>query len=121
MKPNLRNIGVEPVNYSILSVSGGVMYYKMILRPTLVGATWSDYSEGIQTLTNNPTYTGGIVLDEGQIALSATNRTKNTLEVLSDAILGYSINNDPDSLIFVARTDSGAGSFYFSMNYREIV
>lgn len=122
LKPALRNIGAEPVSYDILPLTGtGTLYYKIIWRPVLTGDTWLDYSESAQILTNNPTYTGGIIMDQGHISLASTSRARISIQALSDVILGYSIANIPDSLIIVAQTDTGTGSFHFDGAFREIV
>ena len=122
LKPGLRNIGAEPITYDLLPLTGtGILYYKVVWRPTLVGATWADYSEAVQTLTNNPTYSGGIIMDQGHATLQVSGRTRINIQALSDCILGYSINNTPDSLVIVAVTDTGSGSLHFDGTFREIV
>lgn len=121
-RPDKKYIGLQPDFYHALPVSGtNNAYYKLIFRPTLVGATWSNLSDATQVLTNNPTYTGGIILSEGFFSLAAANRIIQEINPNITSILGYSINNTPDSLILVVRTDTGTGSIYFSNTIKEII
>lgn len=120
-RPTLKYVNIQPADYQILPVSGTAFgYYKIIFRPTLVGATWADYGNIGQVLTNTPTYTGGIVLQEGYFNLAAAGRLVSSFPATLETVLGYSIANIPDSLIIVMRTTTGTGSVLFSGAYKEI-
>jgi len=121
LRPNIKYVSIQPADYQILPTSGTAFgYYKIIFRPTLVGATWADYGNIGQVLTNTPTFTGGIVIQEGYFNLSTTGRVLTSFPATLETILGYSIANVPDSLIIVMRTTTGNGSVLFSGTYKEI-
>lgn len=126
LNPNLRNIGCQALSYQLLPYTAGnntrYIYYKVILRATLTGDTWANVTNVIQGLTSTPTYTGGIIIDQGYLsALSAARVTQN-IQSSTDAILGYSISNVPDTLILTLQLNTGANgcSLQFTGNFREI-
>lgn len=127
LEPNLRNNGCQAISYQFLPYSvsnnNAVFFfsYRVILRPTLVGATWSNVTDSIEALTNTPSsYSGGIVLDQGFVSTITTGRININLPSLTDAILGYSINNIPDSLIIVASTNAGTATIQFAGFFRDL-
>lgn len=121
LRSGLKYVAIEPIDYQIMPTSGnGFAYYKVILRPTLTGATWANQGDISEILTNNPTYTGGIVLQEGFLNLSTTGRLAVEIPATLETTLGYSLAGVPDSLIVVIRTDAGTGSVYFSGAWKEI-
>lgn len=121
LRNGLKYVSIEPILYQLLAVSGtNNAYYKVILRPTLTGATWANQGEISEILTNNPTYTGGIVLQEGFLGLSTSARIAQEFPASLATTLGYSIAGVPDSLIITIRTDSGSGSIFFSGSWKEI-
>jgi hypothetical protein len=120
-RAGLKYIALEPATYQIMPVSGtNFAYYKIIYGATLTGATWTNAGEVSEALTNNPTYTGGQVLQDGFINLASASRLTIAIPAAETETLGYSINGTPQSLIIVLRTDSGNGSVYFSGTWKEI-
>jgi hypothetical protein len=123
LRPDIKYVGINPESYDILPISGtGVVYYKIILRPTLTGANWSNYSEITQILTNNPTYTAnsGYVIQEGYANLSIQGRNAVEIPAKVNSTLGYSLTNEPDALIILMQTTTGNGTLYFAGAFREI-
>lgn len=123
LRPDVKYVGINPESYDILPVTGaGVAYYRVILRPTLVGATWSNYSDIAQVLSNTPTYVAGtgFVIQEGYANLAVQGRNAVEIPAKINSTLGYSLNNTPDSLIIVAQTTIGTGSLHFAGSFREI-
>jgi hypothetical protein len=125
---SIRGASIKPGTFSILPASGSVIcYYKIILRPTLTSPTWSAFTDISDVLTNNPTYTGGIILSSGYFDLgtgtgsgyNVTSGTGGAVPIFNDKLLGYSIAGDGDALILVVRTISSTGSIYFSGNWEE--
>jgi hypothetical protein len=123
LRTDNRYIGALPINYQILPVSGNAnAYYKVILRPTLTGATWTNKSDFLDALTGTPpTYTGGIIVDEGFVNLTTAGRIAQNFVPNLDTILGYNIAGTPDALIIVMQTTSGTGSVLFAGTIGEIV
>lgn len=121
IKPGVKYVGIEPTAYQVLPVSGtGVAYYRILQRATLTGDTWASTSDIAEGLTNNPTYSGGFVVEEGYFNLSTASRVVSNIQSQTESFLGKSINGTPDNLILVVRTDSGSGSFYFVGGWEEI-
>jgi hypothetical protein len=121
LKPTLRNVSLQAVEYDFLPASGNsFLYYQVILRPTLTGATWVDAFDLAQSLSNTPTFTGGTVIETGHLNLATAGRLPFGSIVKNDLFLGYSINDTPDTLILVARTTGGTGSFYFNGFFSEV-
>lgn len=119
INPNVKNLSVKPESYKILPISGATyMYYRILLRPTLTGATWSAGTT-IDTLTNNPTFSGGILIDEGHVSLTNKATEASRLSISGDLFLGNAIDLTTDSLVITMRTDSLTGSVYFSGLYSE--
>lgn len=124
LRPDRRYIGVNGEAYDILPISGnGVLYYQIILRPTLTGAVWSDYSESVQIATTLPTYTPGTgeIIQVGYANLAVQGRNAVEIPARVNATLGYSISQEPDALIIVAETTTGNGSVFFTGSWREII
>lgn len=124
LRPDRRYIGINAESYDILPISGaGVAYYQVILRPTLTGATWTNYSEASQILTNTPTYVPGTgeIIQVGYANLSVQGRNAVEIPARINATLGYSIAQDPDSIIILVQTTAGNGSLYFAGSWREII
>lgn len=124
LRPDRRYIGANGEAYDILPISGtGVLYYQVILRPTLTGATWTDFSEAVQVLSNSPTYISGTgsVIQEGYANLTVQGRNAVEIPARVNATLGYSIAQDPDALIILAETTTGNGSLYFAGSWREVI
>lgn len=120
----VKGAAIKTVGFSIHPVSGNsVLYYQILLRSTLTGATWAAFSDVTETLSNTPTHAGGILIASGYLTLSNALGTQVSLRVSqleNDKWLGYSINETPDSLILVARTTSGTGSILFSGTFEEL-
>lgn len=122
LRTDKRYIGAVPISYQILPVSGAEsMWYRVIIRSTLTGATWANISDYTQGLTNTPTFSGGYVIDEGYCSLGSQGRIITTFIPNLENYLGYSINGTPDSLIIVAKTIGGSGSFLFTGTIGEVV
>lgn len=116
----VRGAGIKPLDFSIIPASGNnIIYYQVILRATLTGATWAANTDIADVLTNNPTYTGGVVLDAGYIDLTGNVGESGTQNVINDRLLGYSIAGVGDSLILVVQTVSGNGSVLFTGKWQE--
>lgn len=121
---------IYPIGFQIQPVSGtSVLYYRVILRPTLTGSpTWAALSDVSEGLTNTPTYTEGtgIVIASGYISLgsgsgSGYNATRGQNTALStDQWLGCAIDGSTaDELIMVVKTLSGTGSISFNGTFSE--
>lgn len=124
LRPDKRYIGINGEAYDILPISGqGVLYYQIILRPTLTGGVWTDFSEAAQIATTPPTYTPGTgqVIQVGYANLTVQGRNAVEIPARVNATLGYSINQDPDALIILAQTTTGNGSIYFAGSWREVI
>lgn len=124
LRPDRRYIGLNAESYDLLPISGtGVAYYQIILRPTLTGAVWQDYSEAAQILTNTPTYVPGTgqIIQVGYANLAVQGRNAVEIPARINATLGYSISQNPDSIIILAQTTVGNGSLYFAGSWREII
>ena len=122
LRPDRKYIGAKGSDYEIMPASGTAFgWYKIIFRPTLTGATWTNYSEATQILTSTPTYTGGQIIAEGYFSLAAAGRVAQRIATNIDNILGYSINQTPDSLIIVMRTTTGNGTVFFSGAWEEYI
>lgn len=121
LRSGLKYVSIEPSDYQIMPQSGNAFaYYKVIFRPTLTGATWANQGEISEILTNNPTYTGGQIIQEGYLNLAAAGRLAVNIPSTLETTLGYSIAGVPDSLIIVIRTDTGNGAVYFAGSWKEI-
>jgi hypothetical protein len=121
LRPDLRNISVQAIEYDFLTTAGTTnFHYRLLLRPTLTGATWANDSDTIQKLTNAPTFTGGIVVEQGHMTFQTSGRIRFSVPVRNDVYLGYSIANVPDSLIMVGRAISSAGNTLYNFYYREV-
>lgn len=124
LRPDRRYIGLNAESYDLLPISGaGVAYYQIILRPTLTNAVWQDYSEATQVLANTPQYVAGTgqVIQVGYANLAVQGRNAVEIPARINATLGYSIEQEPDSLIILAQTTAGNGSVYFSGSWREVI
>lgn len=121
LKPNLTNVSLQAVEYDFLPASGNsFLFYKVIYRPILTGATWVDQFDLAQSLSNIPSFSGGTVIETGHLNLATAGRLPFGNIVKNDLFLGYSINNEPDALIIVGRTNSGSGSVYFNGYFSEV-
>lgn len=107
----------------LLPVSGTSSgWFKIILRPTLTGASWTSNGEITEILTGTaPTYTGGIILHQGHFSLSATGRVPFSIDAQTEGFLGTSLAGVSDSVILVIRTDSGNGTLHYDIDYEEIL
>jgi hypothetical protein len=120
---------IYPINFQIQPVSGTtVLYYRIILRPTLTGSpTWAALSDVSEGLTNTPTYTEGtgLVVGSGYISLgsgsgSGYNVTRGDNKAsATDQWLGCSIAGTADELIMVVKTVSSTGSILFNGTFAE--
>jgi len=117
------NGSIKPIHFSLIPTSGNnFAYYQVIVGASLTSPTWTANSEGIaDVLTNNPSYSGGSVLESGFIQLRNKNKTVTNLnaEVDSDVYLGRDCDGNEISLILVVETVSGTGNVLFSGSYRE--
>lgn len=109
--------------YTLLAASGkNEAIYRVYFNPTLTGATWADNPDSItQSVTNTPTFTGGLLVGSGYINLSGSSgRSVQNLLLNTDIFLGFALNNVPDILMITLESTSGNGSAYFSGSWREI-
>jgi hypothetical protein len=121
LRPDRRNISAQAIEYDFVPATGNsFFYYRVLLRPTLTGANWSNLNDLIQQLDSVGTFAGGIVIEQGHLNLQAAGRLRFSVPVKTDAYLGYSIANVPDALVIVGRTTSGSGSTYFNGYFREV-
>lgn len=124
LRPDRRYIGLNAESYDILPISGaGVAYYQIILRPQLTGATWANYSEAAQILTNSPTYVPGTgqIIQVGYANLAVQGRNAVEIPARINATLGYNIAQQPDSIAIIAQTTTGNGSLFFAGSWREVI
>lgn len=125
LRPDRRYIGLNAESYDLLPISGaGVAFYRIILRPTLNNATWTNFSEASQILTStNTTYVEGTgqVIQVGYANLAVQGRNAVEIPARINATLGYSINQVPDSIVIVAQTTTGNGTLYFAGSWREVI
>lgn len=123
----VRGASIVPLGFDITPASGtSIIYYQVILRPTLSTVTWSPYTDIAEVPNTTPTYTSGtgIVIESGYMDLGASGSHNITsgpvsASVGNDKFLGYNIAGVGDSLILLVRTYSGSGSIYFSGKWGE--
>lgn len=109
--------------YSITPNSGNtVAIYRVYYLPTLTGATWTANTDSItEYVTNQPTFSSGLLIDSGYLNLSASGgRTQQLLDLRSDIFLGFDLSGSGDPLILTMQTLSGSGEVLFSGSWREI-
>jgi len=119
---SLTNRGIHiPISYGI--VGSNPMYYKVLYRPTLTGASWtavdSTYS-GIEYDVSASAFSGGVVVDEGHFA-TGRNTFSDTAGILNRLILSQGRTGTSDILTLAAvRTGSSDSTTYGSLKWKEI-
>lgn len=122
LKSSKINGALKPIKFNLNGVSGNnYVYYRVIYNPTLTGDTWADLTGLAQGLANNPSFTGGSVIDSGYLDLSSKGKVDagGSTNIESDIYVGSDIAGNADALILVIETTSGSGSILFSGQYRE--
>lgn len=124
LRPDTNYFGIDPAAYDILPIQGtGVAFYRVILRPTLTGAVWANYSDVTQILTAPAGYVAGsgYVIQEGYANLSVQGRNAVEIPARINSTLGYAIDGTPDAIAIVMQTTSGSGQLFFTGAYKEII
>lgn len=117
---------VQALNFQLIPYSGSQMvYYRVIQRATLTGASWSTFSPVVDVLSNAPSYSGGFIVTSGYLNLGNSGslaKTSGTTSVnlMNDKWLGHNIDGVGDSLIIVARTFSSTGEILFNGQWEEL-
>jgi hypothetical protein len=108
---------LDPQDYAVIVPSGNsTVYFKIIHNPVLTSPTWVDVPDSItQRLSNQPTFTGGHIVDEGYSQVGASSITRT---FKADVQLGRGLT-EQDSLIVVARTLSGNSALLLQNTWRE--
>jgi hypothetical protein len=127
LKSTVSNAALRPILFKLFGALGNdVIYYKVIYNPTLTGATWTGVSAISEKLTNNPTYSGGTILNSGYFDLGGGNSSLGAVSSGSgptsfepDLYLGWDIGGTPIPIILVAVTVAGTGSVLYSNSFRE--
>lgn len=116
LNPSYRG-NIFPSDYGVIVPSGNsIVYFKVIYNPVLTGATWEDLPNSIaQGLTNQPTFTGGYVIDEGYSAVGVSSVIRN---FKTDIQLGRGLT-DTDVIVLVARTTNSNSNLLVQGSWRE--
>lgn len=108
---------LDPQDYATIVPSGNsTVYFKFLLNPVLTGATWVDIPDSIaQRLGNQPTFSGGHIVDEGYSQVGASSITR---QFKASVQLGKGIT-EQDTLVLVVRTLGGNSALLLSNTWRE--
>jgi len=118
---------VIPSSFTGIISGTSVGAYKVVLNPTLTGATWAGLSSSgnVEIDTAATSYTGGI---EGQIELIAgTGSGSNAAGAAEIGVndfatqLGRKIDGTADIICIVATADTVGTSFYGQLHWREVL
>lgn len=125
LSPDYFRGSAKIMNVSILPISGNnFVYFKLIYNPTFTQTpTWATMDGICDRITNNPTYTGGSLLDSGYIDMTNRGQGGSQTEgfIKSDVFLGSDLNGTNDALIIVARGISGSGNILWNSKYGEFI
>lgn len=122
LKNNAIKGSMQPISFNILPTSGnGFLYYTVIYNPTLSGDTWMDGSGIHQVLTNNPTWSGGSIINSGYLAMGNKNHISTGLDanINPDLYIGSDIDENPDAIVIVFYGIASASDVLFSGAFRE--
>lgn len=114
---------VVPVKTSLMTTTGGNLYWQLSFNPTITGgaaASWSAESDTVEAdIARDGVVSGGTVVDSGYIS---NNQDAAISAIASQLKLASSIAGVPDELVLAVSTVSGPSETVFgAMTWLEVL